>query len=518
MFTKTIAAGGVAGIALALAAVAVPAQAAPLGDWDFSDTRITGHAARTAEGLHIWTEGSTSTDKVAGYLDVDLPLASTLTGGVDYTATIDGAAPGAQFVVDIDGDGTADGILVGERVYGENWWLSNSSTAAFKALDPSGAEDGGNGSAYFGTLAQWAAAAPAARIVKVGFSLGSGVHGDGVVHAVVAGGTRYTFDGYTLSSCATPVTLAAVTAAELGSWTVKPGTTPTWQDGAVRLAATDSGSAWVKLALPAGTDLSELSRLAANGERSGIWWGGIILEGGDLTAQLHFDDDGRFWTDQKGIFPAASLKGGYYESRDLAADLESDPEIGSIKVYVNAGANSITLTSVDYGCSTQPFTAKVDAAPEEPEAAEPSLTADVATIVAGGTVTLTGADFPSRAAVAFELRSTPVELGSVVADEDGALAFAAVVPASTPAGDHEIVAILEDGTELSVPLTVTAPVGSGSGSTPAAGDSTDTAAAGLADTGFESTGLALGGLAALLLGAGALVAMSVRRRAAGARG
>ncbi|ANJ25498.1 hypothetical protein [Agromyces aureus] len=333
MFTKTIAAGGVASIALALAAVAVagPAQAAPLGDWNFGETRATGHYARTAAGLHIWTEGTTSTDKVAGYLNVNLPLASTLSGSVDYTATT-GITPGAQFVVDIDGDGKGDGILVGESVYGQNWWLSNSSTAAFKALDPSGAENGGNGSDYFGTLAQWSAAAPAAKIVAVGFSFGSGVLGDGVVHAVVAGDTRYTFDGYTLAGCTTPVTLPAVTAAALGSWIVKPGISPTWNDGSVTLAATDTGSAWAQLTLPAGTNLSELSRLKANGERSGIWWGGIILEGGGLSAQLHFDDDGRFWTSQKGIFPAASLKGGYYESRDLAADLESDPIVGSVKI------------------------------------------------------------------------------------------------------------------------------------------------------------------------------------------
>ncbi|KQM82121.1 Ig-like domain-containing protein [Agromyces sp. Leaf222] len=191
--TKMIATGGVASLALALVAVAPAAQAAPIGDWDFSETRATGHYERTADGLHIWTEGATSTDKVAGYLNVDLPLASTLSGGIDYAAT-SGITPGAQFAVDIDGNGSPDGILVGESVYGENWWLTNGSSAAFKALDPSGAEDGGNGSAHFGTLAQWSAAAPAARIVKVGFSLGSGVKGDGVVRAVVAGGTRFTFD------------------------------------------------------------------------------------------------------------------------------------------------------------------------------------------------------------------------------------------------------------------------------------------------------------------------------------
>ncbi|WP_127791969.1 Ig-like domain-containing protein [Agromyces sp. LHK192] len=360
MIRKTIAVGGVAGLALAAAGIALPAQAETLAEWDFSQTRATGHYERTADGLHIWTEGATSTDKVAGYLGVDLALADVTSGSVDYTAT-EGVAPGAQFVVDVTGDGKGDGILVGESVYGQNWWLTGGSSQALKDLDPSGAENGGNGSEWFGTLAQWSAAAPNARLVQVGFSLGSGVKGDGVVHAVVAGSHRYDFDPYTVATCDAVTTLAPVTDAALGDWIVKPGVTPTWKNGSMKLTATASGSAWAMANLPADTRLADLARLAANGERSGIWWGGIILEGGDLTQQLHYDDDGRFWTAQSGIFPEASLKGGYYESRNLAADLQSNPKIGSIKVYVNAGANSITLTSVDHGCFTQPFTKLVTA-------------------------------------------------------------------------------------------------------------------------------------------------------------
>ncbi|ANJ25497.1 hypothetical protein [Agromyces aureus] len=181
---------------------------------------------------------------------------------------------------------------------------------------------------------------------------------------------------------------------------------------------------------------------------------------------------------------------------------------------MNAGANSIKLTSVEYGCSTQPFTEKLPAAPEEPEAPLPSLTADTTTIVAGGTINLIGEDFAEGTPVDFELRSTPVDLGSAVADEDGVVVFAAVVPASTPAGEHELVAIFDEGTEISVPITVTAAAAVVTPTASPAG----TPAAGLADTGFESTGLALGGLTAVLLGVGALVAMSIRRRTAITRG
>ncbi|GAA1516724.1 Ig-like domain-containing protein [Agromyces terreus] len=851
MIKKTIAMGGVACLALGLAgfAVAAPAQAAPLDQWSFGETRATGHYERTADGLHIWTEGTTSTDKVAGYLGVDLPLDEALTGGVEYTATT-GIAPGAQFVVDIDDDGTPDGILVGEAVYGENWWLTGSSSAAFKALDPSGPANGGNGSEWFGTLAEWSAAAPAAHIVKVGFSLGSGVKGDGVVHAVVAGEHRYTFDGFAGASCDAPTALAPVTDQALGAWVVKDGVTPTWQSGSMTLTSTAGASAWARLTLPAGTRLADLERLSANGTTSGVYWGGIILEGGELTAQLHYDDDGRFWTSQRGILRDSSIKGGYYETRDLAADLQSNPIVETLKVYVNAGPNSIKLTSVDYGCSTQPFTKQVGPAPviakvledgkivagkqtftvelqddnisytyielnrggtwltdntkaagssnsglkpklvidtaayadgayalkinaidkdglsanrvvpfvidntkpvvtidapgagafvkgtvpvkvtlddahlqsynlridsagltyayqatngaqpefslntktladgvhtllatatdkagnktetktkitvdntrptldvtspaegavfetstgvqvdveasdasgfnavvvnlykdgtllkslgtqatagaaawagawtlpasladgtytlrvglndlagnnrtvnrsividstvaagetgdgteepgdgteepgdgteetgdgteeteteqpgtEEPSTALPSLAIDVHEIVRGGTVNVTGADFPAGTSVEFELHSTPVALGAVAADENGAVAFAAVVPTSTPEGAHHVVALLPDGSTVEVPITVTAADAAAAPADDASATAaTDATTAGLADTGFDGTVPGLVAVAAMLLGGAAMAIMSLRRRAAVARG
>lgn len=157
---------------------------------NFTETRATGHYEATPDGLHIWTEGATSTDKVAGYLGYSFPLSSVTSASVDYTA-VTGIEPGAQLV--ISSPTLGNGILVGESVYGDNWWLTNGSSDGLKGVDPSGAEDGGNGSAYFGTLAQWAAAAPDATVVAIGFSLGSGVLGEGTVHGVEVNGTLYEF-------------------------------------------------------------------------------------------------------------------------------------------------------------------------------------------------------------------------------------------------------------------------------------------------------------------------------------
>jgi hypothetical protein len=187
--TAALAAVTLAGGMVALSAA--PAQAAPLSTWDFSQTRATGHYELVENGLHIWTEGATSTDKVAAYLPVAIPLASASSAGVEYTASF-GMLPGSQLVVDVSGDGVGDGILVGESVYGDDFWLSNASTDAFKALAPH--VGGGSGSQWFGTLAEWGDHAPDAKIVTVGFSLGSGAHGDGIVHSVTVGDEVFDFD------------------------------------------------------------------------------------------------------------------------------------------------------------------------------------------------------------------------------------------------------------------------------------------------------------------------------------
>jgi hypothetical protein len=176
--------------------VAVPESWTPAGY--YGDTRATGHFQAESGRLHIWTEGATSTDKVAGYVSTSIPLAAVAESGavLNYEA-VSGMVPGAQLIVDINGDGAGDGILVGEpSFYGANWWLNNAASAEFKALDPSGANDGGNGSAYFGTLAEWSTAAPTATVVAVGFSLGSGAQGEGYVDGFVTAGTTYSFTTY----------------------------------------------------------------------------------------------------------------------------------------------------------------------------------------------------------------------------------------------------------------------------------------------------------------------------------
>jgi hypothetical protein len=193
---------GTAALAVGLAtALAGPAQAAGSAvihapsdfDHSLSDTRATGHYEVAGSGLHVWTEGSTSTDKVAEYVDTDVALAEAGEPALNLATAHSGTIPpGFQMVVDFDGNGTADGILVGEPTsYGNDWWLNNAAEQFVKDGAPS--HTGGSGSDNHGTLDEWRANFPNADVVAFGFSLGSGVQGDWTITSIEFAGTTYTF-------------------------------------------------------------------------------------------------------------------------------------------------------------------------------------------------------------------------------------------------------------------------------------------------------------------------------------
>lgn len=162
-----------------------------------SDTRATGDYEVAGTGLHIWTTGATGTDKVAEYVDTHVALALIGEPTLEYNNTSGGGVPGYQLVIDFDSNGSPDGILVGEPgVYGNDWWASNGSAAFVKGGAPS--TSGGSGSGHHGTLDQWRTAFPTAVVKLFGFSLGSGVLGNGTLDAINFNGTRYTFGVMTI--------------------------------------------------------------------------------------------------------------------------------------------------------------------------------------------------------------------------------------------------------------------------------------------------------------------------------
>ena len=200
---KVISSGVVAGFAAAALVSLAPAahadggQTVTVREGDFvqqlSDTRATGHVEFLKEGLHVWTEGATSTDKVAEYVSVPaqgLPDSAVLTW---YGTS---PQPGSQIVFDTDATRDNDNdfnVLVGEPAYGDDYWYTGGQARAAERGFTCPETGGGFGSDCHGTLAEWKQALPNAEMYAVGFSLGSGVKGDGVIRDIQVGDTDYQF-------------------------------------------------------------------------------------------------------------------------------------------------------------------------------------------------------------------------------------------------------------------------------------------------------------------------------------
>ena len=155
--------------------------------WAFGESRAFGHHEYVADGLHVWTEddhAGLSTSKSAGYVAASFPLADAATTSIDFRS-YSGVRPSVQLAVDRDGNGTWDGYLVYEPwAYGDgNWWTSKTGFGVPSNM----------GYASFGTIEAFVAANPAAKVIGVGYSLGSGVLGDAVIKKIVVGGATYTF-------------------------------------------------------------------------------------------------------------------------------------------------------------------------------------------------------------------------------------------------------------------------------------------------------------------------------------
>ncbi len=97
-----------------------------------------------------------------------------------------------------------------------------------------------------------------------------------------------------------------------------------------------------------------------------------------------------------------------------------------------------------------------------PVTPEPEVPAEIelgaASVTAGSTLAVSGSGFAEGAELRLELRSDPVQLGTVTAGADGSFQRTVTIPANTPAGAHTLAAILPDGTEVTASVTVTAVV------------------------------------------------------------
>lgn len=233
-------------------------------DVNTSETRAKGHNVfRPIGGVRVTTEFSDCQDprptppggvwcanKAAGYFPAPLALSDAGEPTMAYTQYT-GLKPSIQLVTDFDDNGTADAILVGETVYGRDWWVPGSAAQFVKDGAPS--HEGGSGSENHGLLTEWLAKFPNAKILQVGWSLGSGAEGDGVINSITVGLTKYTFSGANRPPVAGDV-----------AGTAKAGTSVT-----VTLAATDADGDVLTYSAAEGTVVGDQLTYAAPGDSVG---------------------------------------------------------------------------------------------------------------------------------------------------------------------------------------------------------------------------------------------------------
>lgn len=242
-----------------------------LSGWDFSETRAKGHKELVTNGLKIWTDSNDSDSKVAGYYSngVNFELDNATDFALAWTGTT--PAPGGQLVVDLDNDGDLDGILVVESAYGgiggtlwlPSLWGQSTGSAIDTAALPRVA---GGGGTYNGTLANWNTAFPNAKVKAVGFSLGSGVLGSGVITKLTAGGTDYSF---ALAPLGVPILVAPANngfvkgASVTNSWNAVAGA-----DHYIYQSYNDAAASSVRWT----QNVRETSKSAANVADATFWW------------------------------------------------------------------------------------------------------------------------------------------------------------------------------------------------------------------------------------------------------
>ena len=92
-----------------------------------------------------------------------------------------------------------------------------------------------------------------------------------------------------------------------------------------------------------------------------------------------------------------------------------------------------------------------------PSVVEPGATASASSVIAGGSVTISGVGFAPGETVDVTLHSTPVALGSFTADDAGAVEAPVAIPAVHRAGVHTIELVGQtSGVEASVEIEVVA--------------------------------------------------------------
>jgi hypothetical protein len=156
--------------------------------------------------------------------------------------------------------------------------------------------------------------------------------------------------------------------------------------------------------------------------------------------------------------PGANLGAGFSGTlkvaglATLAGTLSPDdifPIPGTTSPAVTFGSRSGDFTSVGLGFTLLTTATAVDAV------ATPQIAASPATVAPGGTVTVTSASFKFQSSVKIFLdRVGGKLLATTEAGYRGRFSVSGTIPLTTKAGGHTLIAVGSDGSQASVPITV----------------------------------------------------------------
>lgn len=156
---------------------------------------------------------------------------------------------------------------------------------------------------------------------------------------------------------------------------------------------------------------------------------------------------------------------------------------------VNASCD-VYNTTVNYPAASLQVNAVVD---------DPTATVNKTVVTAGSPIVVGAKGFAGNAVITATLNSTPVVLGTMTTDANGAASATLTIPANTVPGTHTIVLSSADGTTASVTITVQGVIVTVSVNT-----------ATLANTGTDAS--AMGAIAVGLLALGGAAVFAGRRK------
>jgi hypothetical protein len=146
----------------------------------------------------------------------------------------------------------------------------------------------------------------------------------------------------------------------------------------------------------------------------------------------------------------------------------------------------------------------------------PVISVNVSVVIPGGSLIVSGSGFQPGEAVTLQLFSTPVTVGTTSVDSGGTFSTSVTIPASTPLGNHTIVATGTTGDTASTSIVVVSTTASGlatggtaTGGT-AGGTSGSSSGGSLAFTGADIAAMA--GVGAIALALGGMLVFAGRRR------